>query len=75
MGQARRSWAANDRPRLEQPSLVAGLWDVEQIEAQQYIESMRWRGETVQSFASVNNGAAWIQRITATNRLHAERVI
>jgi hypothetical protein len=53
--------------KLSQHSYQAGLWDAETFGLYQYAEALRRGLDGWTKSSSVNDGAAWIRRITATN--------
>jgi hypothetical protein len=73
---ARAAQATRSRPRrraqdplveLTQHSYQAGLWDADTMALHQYAEGLRRGLDQSPRLSSVNDGAAWIARITATN--------
>ena len=52
---------------LEQHSYQAGWWDADEMAPHQYLEGMRRRLAHCAKASSTNDGAAWIERITAEN--------
>ena len=71
--------ASEPRPEpqltLQQHSYQAGLWDADEMGQHQYLEGVRRQVALCQRLGSVNDGALWIDRITATNFPQAVRVI
>ena len=67
----------DDEPRvkLSQHSYVAGLWEADEFGKFQYAEGLRRGLENVAKLSSVNDGALWIERITATNFPHAVQIV
>jgi hypothetical protein len=61
--------------RLSQHSYCAGLWDADGFAAYQYAEGLRRGLDQVAQLSSVNDGAAWIERVTHTNFSHAVQII
>jgi hypothetical protein len=61
--------------RLSQHSYCAGLWDADGFEAYQYTEGLRRGLDLVDRLSSVNDGAAWIERVTQTNFPQAIQII
>jgi hypothetical protein len=61
--------------RLCGHSCQAGLWDADTLGRYQYGEGLRRRVEECQQLSSVNDAAAWIQRITAENYPQAIQVV
>jgi len=59
----------DDDPRIEPwgHSYQAGLWDAATMAVHQYAEGLRRGLDYCPKRSSVNDGALWIKRITATN--------
>jgi hypothetical protein len=55
------------RVKLQRHSYQAGLWDAEEMGQHQYLEGLRRGLSGVERLSSVNDGAVWIERITAPN--------
>lgn len=55
------------RVTLKQHSYQAGLWDADDMGQHQYLEGIRRGLDGCRRLSSVNDGAVWIERITATN--------
>ncbi len=60
---------------LKQHSYQAGLWDADEMGQHQYLEGTRRQIELCKRISSVNDGAPWIDRITATNYSRAVQII
>jgi hypothetical protein len=60
---------------LSQHSYQAGLWDADTMAKYQYAEGLRRRIELSRPLSSVNDGALWIKRITATNFSDATQIV
>jgi hypothetical protein len=56
-------------------SCQAGLWDADTMARYQYIEGLRRGLDSCQRLSSVNDAAAWIQRITRDNFPRAEIIV
>jgi hypothetical protein len=67
--------AHESRVRLSQHSYVAGLWEVDEFLPYQYAEGLRRGLDRVETLSSVNDAAAWIDRVTATNFPHAVQIV
>ena len=63
------------RLRLQQHSYQAGLWNADEMGQHQYLEGTRRQVQGCQRFTSVNDGAPWIDRITARNYPKAIQII
>ena len=63
------------RVRLSQHSYVAGLWEADEFLKYQYAEGLRRGLDRAQVLSSVNDAAAWIQRVTATNFPQAVQIV
>jgi len=61
--------------RLFAHSCQAGLWDADTLAQYQYVEGLRRGLEECQQLSSVNDAAAWIERITAENYPQATRIV
>ena len=61
--------------RLHGHSCQAGLWDADTLARYQYVEGLRRGLEDCQHLSSVNDAAAWIERITAENYPQAIRIV
>lgn len=61
--------------RLVGHSCQAGLWDADTLGRYQYGEGLRRGLEDCQQLSSVNDAAAWIERITAENFPQAVRIV
>jgi len=64
-----------DVVRLSDHSYCAGVWDADTFGAYQYAEGLRRGFDQVEKKSSVNDGAPWIERITATNFLQATQIV
>jgi hypothetical protein len=60
---------------LSAHSYQAGLWEADQMAWHQYAEGLRRGLDHCQRLSSVNDGALWIERITATNFPQAEQIV
>jgi hypothetical protein len=60
---------------LKQHSYQVGLWDADEMGQHQYLEGTRRQVEQCQRISSVNDGAPWIERITASNYSQAIQII
>ena len=60
---------------LSRHSYQAGLWDADTMAQYQYAEGLRRRIDVCRKLSSVNDGAIWIKRITATNFSQAEQIV
>jgi hypothetical protein len=60
---------------LKRHSYQAGLWDADEMGQHQYLEGARRQVELCQRLSSVNDGAPWIDRITASNYPQAIQII
>ena len=60
---------------LQQHSYQAGLWDADKMGQHQYLEGTRRQVEACPRFSSPNDGAIWIERITAHNYPHALQIL
>jgi hypothetical protein len=60
---------------LSRHSYQAGLWDADTMALYQYAEGLRRRIDLCRKLSSVNDGALWIKRITATNFSQAEQIV
>jgi hypothetical protein len=60
---------------LKQHSYQAGRWDADQLGQPQYLEGTRRQVEACPGFSSPNDGAVWIERITAHNYPHALQIL
>lgn len=63
------------RVHLYAHSCQAGLWDADTLGQYQYVEGLRRGLEDCQHLSSVNDAAAWIERITAENYPQAVRIV
>lgn len=61
--------------RLCQHSCQAGLWEADTLGRYQYTEGLRRGLHEGQRLSSVNDGAAWIERITAENYPQAVQIV
>lgn len=60
---------------LKQHSYQAGLWDADEMGQHQYLEGTRRQVEGCPRFSSTNDGALWIERITASNYPQALQIL
>lgn len=60
---------------LEGHSYQAGLWDADQMAAYQYLEGQRRQVGQCDKVSSTNDGARWIERITAENFPQATQIV
>ena len=60
---------------LSRHSYQAGLWDADTMAMYQYAEGLRRGIDLCGKLSSVNDGAIWIKRITATNFSQAEQIV
>ena len=60
---------------LSRHSYQAGLWDADTMAQYQYAEGLRRGIDLCRKLSSVNDGAIWIKRITATNFSHAQQIV
>lgn len=60
---------------LTRHSYVAGVWDADEFAKYQYAEGLRRGLDRVETLTSVNDGAAWIQRVTLTNFPSATQIL
>jgi hypothetical protein len=60
---------------LDQHSYVAGLWGPDEFAKYQYAEGLRRGLDHVPTLSSVNDGAPWIERVTATNFPQALQIV
>jgi hypothetical protein len=60
---------------LKRHSYQAGLWKADEMGLHQYTEGLRRGIDLCQRLSSVNDGAAWIERITDTNFPYAVQII
>lgn len=60
---------------LSRHSYQAGLWDADTMAKYQYAEGLRRGLDHVRKLSSVNDGAPWIKRITATNFSNAQQIV
>ena len=60
---------------LSRHSYQAGLWDADTMAKYQYAEGLRRGIDRCRKLSSVNDGAIWIKRITATNFSHAKQIV
>jgi hypothetical protein len=67
--------AHESRVRLSRHSYVAGLWDADEFLKYQYAEGLRRGLDHAQDLSSVNDAAAWIERVTATNFPQAVQIV
>ena len=67
--------AHESRVRLSQHSYVAGLWEADAFLKFQYAEGLRRGLDRVEDLSSVNDAAAWIERVTATNFPQAVQIV
>lgn len=63
------------RIRLCRHSYQAGLWNADEMGQHQYLEGTRRQVQLCRCFTSVNDGAPWIDRITASNYPKAIQII
>lgn len=63
------------RVRLSQHSYVAGLWEADEFLKYQYAEGLRRGLDRAHILSSVNDAAAWIERVTATNFPEAVQIV
>lgn len=63
------------RVRLSEHSYVAGLSEADEFLPYQYAEGLRRGLDRVSMLSSVNDAAAWIERLTATNFPHAVQIV
>jgi hypothetical protein len=61
--------------KLKRHSYQAGLWDADEMALHQYSEGLRRGIDHCQRLSSVNDGAPWIERITATNFPQAVQIV
>jgi hypothetical protein len=75
--QPERPSRRDDDPLVEltRHSYQAGLWDADTMALYQYAEGLRRRIDLCPKLSSVNDGAIWIKRITATNFSQAEQIV
>lgn len=66
---------AESRVRLHRHSCQAGLWDADTLGRYQYVEGLRRGLEGCEALSSVNDAAAWIRRVTATNYPQAVQIV
>ncbi len=74
VGQGSRR-ADDVKVKLSQHSYQAGLWDADGVAAYQYLEGLRRGLDQCAKLSSVNDAAAWIERITRTNFPHAVQIV
>jgi hypothetical protein len=67
--------AHESRVRLSQHSYVAGLWEADEFLKYQYAEGLRRGLDHAHDVSSVNDAAAWIERVTATNFPQAVQIV
>ncbi len=60
---------------LSRHSYQAGLWDADTMAPYQYAEGLRRGLDLCRKLSSVNDGALWIKRITATNFAQAQQIV
>jgi hypothetical protein len=60
---------------LKRHSYQAGLWDADEMALHQYSEGLRRGIDHCGRLSSVNDGAAWIERITDTNFPNAVQIV
>lgn len=60
---------------LEGHSYQAGLWDADQMAPYQYLEGQRRQVGQCDKVSSTNDGARWIERITAENFPQATQIV
>jgi hypothetical protein len=60
---------------LSRHSYQAGLWDADTMAQYQYAEGLRRGIDLCRKLSSVNDGALWIKRITATNFSQAQQIV
>jgi hypothetical protein len=67
----------DDDPLVElgRHSYQAGLWDADTMAKYQYAEGLRRGLDLCRKLSSVNDGALWIKRITATNFSQAQQLV
>jgi hypothetical protein len=61
--------------KLKGHSYQAGLWEADEMARHQYAEGVRREIDRCQRLSSVNDGAVWIQRITAFNFPTAVQIV
>lgn len=61
--------------RLTEHSYQAGIWNADTMCERQYAEGLRRGLDQVEKLSSVNDGALWIERITATNFPEAVQIV
>jgi hypothetical protein len=64
-----------DVVRLSDHSYCAGVWDADTFGDYQYTEGLRRGFDLLGEQSSVNDGAAWIERITGTNFPGARQIV
>jgi hypothetical protein len=67
--------AQDPRVHLGRHSYQAGLWEADTMAWHQYAEALRRGLDHCQRLSSTNDGARWIERITATNFPQAQQII
>ncbi len=67
--------SADPLVRLFNHSCQAGLWDADTLGRYQYVEGLRRGVHEGQRLSSVNDGAIWIERITAENYPQAVQIV
>lgn len=67
--------AQDPQVELSRHSYQAGVWDADMMAQHQYTEGLRRGIDHCQRLSSTNDGALWIERITALNFSHAPQII
>jgi len=67
--------AQDPQVELSRHSYQAGLWNADTMAWHQYAEGLRRGLDHCQRLSSTNDGAPWIERITATNFSQAPQII
>ncbi len=67
--------AQDPQVELSRHSYQAGVWDADTMAQHQYAEGLRRGVEHCQRLSSTNDGAPWIERITALNFPQAPQII
>jgi hypothetical protein len=67
--------AQDPQVELSRHSYQAGVWDADTMAQHQYTEGLRRGIDHCQRLSSTNDGAPWIERITAMNFSHAPQII
>ncbi len=73
--QAGAALPTEPQTKLHHHSYQAGLWEADEMGQHQYLESLRRQLGACSRLSSVNDGAPWIDRITATNYPQAIQII